>query len=177
MSSTRIASPAKKSDQRQNLAKESHLSCDLVLRVVPQFQTSGGMVDIVRAHNEVFAAKGRVALAKFGSALSSKVLKALQCQIERGQVPHLYLAYKEETIFRLVGSRIGQLVIGALTADLRDIVPAFYADLEKPPASWFILSGGLVPVQASNLYLASSGRNLSSVMAECRTPAMLVHRR
>lgn len=157
---------------------------DLALRV-PKFARIGrAAFDIVKEHNEVVAARGRVALGKFGAPLSKIAVEQIRSTMENGS-PQLYVVMKDEGDFYGFAATIGEL--GQLSSGanglaptmpfLAELFPAYYSRLDDTPSSYLILTSELRPVALDGLILASNDRPLLTVLHECRTAVMVVYKR
>ena len=109
----------------------------LVLRLPISQKTGKGSINIVDAHNEVVATRGRVVLAKFGAPPGRQRISALQCSIDESEGSFLYIVSKAQ-------SQDGIAEFRARIARCRDAFtspcapfPDYYSCVHLHPGMWF----------------------------------------
>lgn len=145
--------------------------CHIVLRVPRYAIVNGQKHDVIEAHNEVLRSKKVVALGKFGKPFSRAGRKVVQRQLDEGVQTFLYLVFKSKGQFLACRAPIQSLHPDRPDSDLRAPFPDYYV---KKPSYWFVLSGELVKADLGQLVLTSNSRPLLDVVAETRTPLMIV---
>ena len=145
----------------------------LVLRVPGAASVLGRRLDVVEAHNQVVGEQECVAVGKWG-AVPKTAIHTISDQLRHGQDAFLYLVSKQAKEFRGVRAPLRWLGSGRLPAEYQIAVPAYYEKLFECPTSWFVVNTAFEPADLAQLHLASNGRDLLEVLAECRTAAMLV---
>jgi hypothetical protein len=147
-----------------------------VLRVPLITRIRGRAFNTIEAHNQVVKEMGRVAIAKFGNPGTEARVKKLNAQIEEGTETVLVLAVKRGNRFWGYQSRLVAAHYGKLEEKISKIAPSYYANFDEPASLWFVVADPFVPVPLVDFRLSTNDRRVTDVMAECRTPAMLVHK-
>jgi hypothetical protein len=147
----------------------------VVLRLPLTTRVQDGTLNTIEAHNEALAARGRVAIAKFGRPTASAKIAVIKSQLERGTETLLVLAIRLGAgRFLGFGSPISAVHRGPPNAELLSLAPAYYRDLDETANLWFILHARIVPHDLRGFRMRASQRPLLDVLHECRTSSMLV---
>lgn len=125
-------------------------------------------------HNQIAERDGRVLLAKFGGALSATHIKRMRGQLQRETPVFLILATRIGSHFQGYAAPVATFFIGAPPADLHDLIPRYYSEMQSAPGLWILLRGIFVEHSLEPYLLASNKRRLIDVLGIARTPAMLV---
>ena len=146
----------------------------LVLRAAESSRIAGRRVNLLDEHNSLARRNGVVALAKFGAKPGDASIDRLVCQIASGRSTRLYLVFKRGSRFSGYAASMSAIRMGQDAGDWTGLAPSYYADVDVIPGLWLLLRGELRPAGLADLRLATNGRKLLDVVAECRTAAMLV---
>jgi hypothetical protein len=149
----------------------------IVLRMAPFTRVHGRKVNVVDAHNEIIKKIGRVAFAKFGSSGTDERVSKLNAQIEEGIKTFLIIIGKQESDFVGFQGQLSSVYRGKLTAQIDQITPTYYGELDMTAGLWFILCTPLTRCNPKKFFLVTNERPLLDVVSECRTSSMLVTER
>lgn len=152
----------------------SNNDAHLVMRVAPK---SPEGVDVVAAHREVAAAKGKVWIAKIGKTLGERYVDRLNEQLSAGRKTFFYLVTTKaggRTWYRGTMSAIAK----RQPFEAKESMPAYYEKERIPPfASLWVCVKGLEPIkpeQLKGVVVESSSREVVEVIQACRTPICIV---
>ena len=144
------------------------------LRIHLRTNIKGAVRNIIELHNEVIYSKGKVAVAKFGGPVASAKIGVLRDQISSGRESLLLLVAKDTSGFVGFESRLVSVHVESPTADLSNMAPTYYSAIMQTSSLWFTITKPFVPSDLGTFRLLSNGRALPDVIAERRSPAMLV---
>lgn len=160
----------KQSIKRESLGESLH---HVVLRIPANVALGSQRLNVVEAHNDVANRTGGVVVGKWG-AVPKTAIKTVAAELRRGGKPNLFLVTKQEREFRVVKAALHWAGTPDLPKEYDARIPDYYRDLPDKPAAWFVVEGPFRPAGLVGLRLASNGRDLLSVISECRTTAMVV---
>ncbi|MBT8464134.1 MAG: hypothetical protein KJO57_05565 [Deltaproteobacteria bacterium] len=145
----------------------------IVMRLAPEVFAEGRTVDVIKEHNSMAQEHGFVAVGKFGAAPKGAIA-AIEKLLEQGHPADLYLVHKEGDEFRGFRAPLRWVGLKRPPERYRACHPAYYGESGRDPTAWFVVDAPFVLAELKDLKLASSGRDLVTVMSECRTATMLV---
>ena len=147
----------------------------IVMRLAPEVFAGGTTVDVIREHNSVAQKHGFVAVGKFGVAPTGAIA-GIDKSLKQGHAVDLYLVHKQGEAFRGFCAPLCWVGLKLLPERYRDGRPASSGEIGQVPSTWFVVDAPFTSAELVGLRLASNGRDLLTVMSECRTATMLVER-
>ncbi len=165
--------------------KQTNLASDIVLRLSAKVSIRSEKVDTISAHNSIFDQAGHIAVGKFGKPWSAEKCSDYCRSVTKSKRPRLIIVTRSgeklfgwsaplETVFPADDKRAGRLARPRYYDELANQPSLFATALVSKPTMWFVVTEKFRPCSLSNLWLASNGRRLSSVLRETRTAMMLV---
>jgi hypothetical protein len=146
----------------------------LLLRIPMRTRIDGRNIETVNTHNNTVKERGAVLFAKFGASIAGDKFSVLNEQITDGRKTWLIVVSKVGNSFVAHRAHLASIHIGQPPSEYERLIPAYYRSLHNLPKVWFRLDHLFEMCELDHLRLVSSKRRVLEVIAECRTPAMLV---
>ena len=161
------------------------IASHIILRLSAKVSIRGEKLDTISAHNSIYEQQGYIAVAKFGNAWSAEKCDHYCRSIRKSKRPLLIIVTRSgerlfgwsaplDIVFPADDKRGRRLARPNYYDELANQPSLFATALVSKPSMWFVVTEKFKPCSLSNLWLASNGRRLSSVLRETRTAMMLV---